>query len=364
MIKELSREDVADILYGATIFGAGGGGELEEGFDLLDTAVAAGKTFRLADLSDVPDDAVIATPYLLGALSETPEAETALYDGLPRAMEHPLLLAHRRMETHLGEKIYGSVPCELGGSNTAVPFFIAAMTGGVAVDADPAGRAVPEITHSAYYLAGLPASPLAAANAFGEVMILDSIADDQRAETIVRALCQVSKNDIAAIDHALPARDLRGVLLPGTLRRAQALGKLWRERRADPRNLINQLANKANGAVVFEGLMEASDARTEGGFTLGEFFIAGTGAYEGSRYRVDVKNENMAGWKDEVLDCCIPDIISVFDLETGDVLTNPHKRVGNAVSVVVLPAPDVFKDEKGRKIFGPGYLGLEDQVVW
>ncbi|MEM1149127.1 MAG: DUF917 domain-containing protein [Pseudomonadota bacterium] len=359
MIEELTRNDVADILYGATIFGAGGGGDLEEGFDLLDRAVAAGKTFRLADLSDIPDDALIATPYLLGALGETPASEKAVYASLPRAEEHPLLLAHRRMEAHLGEKIFGAVPCELGGSNTAVPFFVAAMTGGVAVDADPAGRAVPEITHSAYYLAGLPASPIAAANAFGEAMILDNVADDRRAETLVRALCQVSQNDIAAVDHALPARDLKGVLMAGTLRRARALGKLWREGRRDIGKLLDLLVAAANGRIAFEGCVEGSTSRTEGGFTLGEILISGLGAYEGSRYRVTIKNENMAGWKDDRLDTCIPEIISVFDRETGDVLTNPHVKVGDAVVVVILPAPDVFSTDRGREVFGPAYVGLE-----
>ncbi|MEM1232837.1 MAG: DUF917 domain-containing protein [Pseudomonadota bacterium] len=358
MIEKLSRDDVADILYGATIYGAGGGGGLAEGFDLLDRAVEAGKVFRLAELSDVPDDALIATPYLLGALSKTPQSEQTRYIGLPRAQDHPVLLAHRRMEAHLGADIFGSVPCELGGSNTAVPFFVAAMTGGVTVDADPAGRAVPEITHSAYYLAGLPASPIAAANTFGEVMILDNIADDQRAETVVRALCQVSANDIAAIDHALPARDLRGILMPGTLRRAQALGKLWREGRSEPRKVIDQLARAGGGKIAFEGRVAASTAQTQGGFTVGEFTVDGIGADNGNRYRVSIKNENMAGWKDDVLDACIPDIISVFDVETSEVVTNPHVKVGCHVSLVILPAPEVFASARGRAVFGPAYLGL------
>jgi len=167
MIKTLTRDDIADILNGATIFGAGGGGELAEGFELIDAAIAAGKTFRLATLDDVPDDALICTPYLLGAISDLPPEEAQLYAGLPQTDTHPILLAYRRLQTLLDKPIYGAVPCELGGSNTAVPFFVAAMEGGVVVDADPAGRAVPEITHASYYLAGLPAAPIAAA-----VMIL------------------------------------------------------------------------------------------------------------------------------------------------------------------------------------------------
>ncbi|MEO1733962.1 MAG: DUF917 family protein, partial [Pseudomonadota bacterium] len=224
MINELSREDVEDILIGATLFGAGGGGELDEGLGLLDEAVAAGKTFRMASLPDVPDDALLCTPYLLGAISDLPDWDAARTpDGI-----HPILLAYRRMRQYLGQPIFGTVACELGGSNTAVPFYVAAFEEGVVIDADPAGRAVPEITHSAYYLHGLPASPIVTTNARGEVMVLENIADDQRAETLVRALAVVSGNDIAAVDHALSATSLRSALIPRTLSHARKVGQILR----------------------------------------------------------------------------------------------------------------------------------------
>ena len=42
-MKELTRQDLSDIQYGAAILGAGGGGDLDEGFRLIDIALAAGK---------------------------------------------------------------------------------------------------------------------------------------------------------------------------------------------------------------------------------------------------------------------------------------------------------------------------------
>lgn len=360
MIKDLSREDIADILHGATLFGAGGGGELAEGFELIDTAIAAGKTFRMVDLKDVPDEALVCTPYLLGAISEVPADEEAMYAGLQTSDVHPLLIAYRRFQAFLNQPIYGAAPCELGGSNTAVPFFLAAMEGGVVIDADPAGRAVPEITHSSYYLAGLPAAPIAAANAFGEVMVLENIKDDQRAEVIVRALCRVSRNDIAVIDHVLPAKTLRTAIISGTISRAQKLGALWRENQSDPANLPAVIAKAARGIVAFNGCVKQSDWRTEGGFTLGSFEIAGSGAFEGQDYRVVLKNENLASWRNGVLHATIPDIITVLDVDDGAVVTNPNAKVGRQVAVIVLPAPDIFKTERGLAVFGPRYAGLDE----
>ncbi len=355
MIEELDRQDVEDILYGATIFGAGGGGELSEGFGLIDTALAAGKRLRMMSLADVEPDAIVCTPYLLGALSDTPAAtETPLYGN-----SHPCLMAFRRLRAYLDQPIFGAVPCELGGSNTAVPFFVAAMEDAVVIDADPAGRAVPEITHSSYFLGGLPASPIVTANAMGETMVLESIADDQRAETVVRALAEVSGNDIAAIDHALPASALRGALVPGTLSRARHLGKLWREGRTNPSRLPQDIARATGGRVLFQGRVSESTWSTEGGFTVGTFSIDGQSEHHGEVFRVDLKNENMIGWRNGEPVVTIPEIITVVDTETGDIVTNPHARIGQMVSVLVLPAPDIFLSPKGLATFGPSYAGLD-----
>ncbi|MEM9855694.1 MAG: DUF917 domain-containing protein, partial [Pseudomonadota bacterium] len=258
----------------------------------------------------------------------------------------------------LGQRLVAAVPCELGGSNTAVPFFVAAMTGGFAIDADPAGRAVPEITHSGYYLAGLPASPIVAANAFGEVFVLDHIADDRRAEALMRALCHKSRNDIAVVDHALPAATLQKGVIPGTLRRAQKLGRLWRDLRKNPREALLSIADAAQGRIAFRGRVVDSRARTEAGFTVGDFFIAGSDAFIGQTYRVSLKNENMAAWRDGKIDSSIPEIISVFDTKTCEVVTNPHVSIGRDIAIMILPAPEIFTTPEGLAVFGPSYAGI------
>ncbi len=355
MIKELSRQDIEDILVGATLFGAGGGGELAEGFELIDEAIAAGKTFRLASLDDVPDEALLATTYLLGAISDLPEGAEALAGGTTR----PILLAYRKIAQYFSERRFGTLACELGGSNTAVPFYVAAMEDAVVIDADPAGRAVPEVTHSTFYLAGLPASPIVAANARGEIAALDDVADDKRAEELLRAFCAVSDNDIAAIDHVLPAAQLRSALIPGTLSRSARLGAICRENRDRPSELPEKLAAAGNGRVVFAGEVFASSSRNEEGFTYGSFTIHGHDSYRGRTFKIDLKNENLIGWLDGMPYVTIPEIITVLDTKTGAVVTNPSASVGQQVAVLVFPAPDPFLTAAGLGIFGPGYAGLD-----
>lgn len=108
------------------------------------------------------------------------------------------------------------------------------MNDAVVIDGDPAGRAVPEIIHSSYAIAGLPSGPIFAANALGETMTLENVKDDQRAEEVMRALAQISHSDVAVIDHVLSAKTLRSAILPGTLSYARRLGRIWRVARPDP----------------------------------------------------------------------------------------------------------------------------------
>ncbi|MEN8873442.1 MAG: DUF917 family protein, partial [Pacificibacter sp.] len=140
----LTRQNLEDMLYGAVIMGAGGGGDIQEGRDLINTALAAGKVFDLVSVEDVPDDAIICTPYLIGAITPLTDEEEKLYDGLPLVAD-PMLQAYAEFQDHLGQEFYGTTPCELGGANTAAACFAAAMYGLKIIVADPAGRAVREI---------------------------------------------------------------------------------------------------------------------------------------------------------------------------------------------------------------------------
>jgi DUF917 family protein len=358
-MQTLTRQNLEDILFGAVILGAGGGGDIAEGRALIDTAMAAGKTFDLVAVDEVPDEALICTPYLLGAISPMTAEEERVYSGLQDADTDPLLQAYAEFQEHLGQEFYGTTPCELGGSNTAAAFFPAVMNGHKIIDADPAGRAVPEITHSTYYLAGLPAAPIYAVNQFGESFLIDKVKDDQRAETLVRALSQVSRNTIAAIDHALPMRDLRDVLIPETISKAMHLGEICREAIASGADSATEVAKAGGGAVVFSGRVSSVAYKTDQGFTIGQIMLSGANA----TMTVSVKNENMACWLDDVVLATVPDLICLFDTQTGTPVANPDVVEGQDIAVVILPAPDAFRSEKGLSIFGPAYAGVKASFV-
>lgn len=359
----LNKQNLTDILYGCTILGTGGGGDLSEGFNYIEQALAAGKEFKLLDINDVPAGEVLCTPYMLGAISELPPEQEKLYQGLPSNNEPAIITAYKRLEKYMDCSFYGTICCEMGGANTAISFYVAAMAGGYIIDADPAGRAVPEITHSTYYFNDLPAAPIVASNQFGECFICENVKDDQRAETLVRALAKVSRNDIAAIDHALPVEQLKGAVIEGTISKAMALGEAYRLAKAQGDDIAEAIAKKGGGKVVFRGKTRSFDCRTEEGFTVGYVDISGEDEYQGGNYHIDIKNENMYATLDGVVQVTIPDLICLIDMDSQEPVTNPNHTVGMNVAVVILPAPKEFTGERGLAAFGPAYVGLDCDYI-
>ncbi|WP_275952149.1 DUF917 family protein [Mordavella massiliensis] len=62
------------------------------------------------------------------------------------------MLAFRTLEEYFGKPFFGVVATELGGANTAYAFHIACQLGLPIIDGDPAGRSVPELQHSSFWI--------------------------------------------------------------------------------------------------------------------------------------------------------------------------------------------------------------------
>ena len=357
-MEKLSLCDAQDLLLGCAALGTGGGGALAEGLSLLERAAQRGE-FVLADLDEVPDDDLIASPYTCGAVSRrTPQA-----GGEPaapaQAEEYPALRAFRALQDHLGKPLQGVISTELGGGNTAKALYVAAMEGLYVIDGDPAGRAVPELQHSMFFVHGLPITPMAVATRFGDCMIVTAVGDELRAEVLVRAVAVASNDEAWVVDHPTRAVDLRGVVIPRALSHALAIGRELRAARLEQRNAASAVAQAGGGFVCFCGNVQSVEWQNSGGFTVGEVLIQGEGPDAGSSYRISFKNENLIAWRDEEVDITVPDLICVIDDDTGEPLANPDYRPRSRVSVVGLPAPPQWRTTRGIEVFGPRHFGFD-----
>lgn len=201
-MRELKLEEIQDILMGCTILGTGGGGSLEEGLKAVQKEWDAGSAFRLLEFQQIEDDAYYANPYYCGSV--LPEGEES---GLTGEEIPTSVLA---LEKYMGVKFDGLVSIEYGGGNTGEAMAAAARLGKLIVDADAAGRAVPELQFSTYYITEQPITPFAVGTSQGDEVIVSSVKNDARAEALSRFMAVGSGGTVGMTDHPIKGRELKG----------------------------------------------------------------------------------------------------------------------------------------------------------
>jgi len=349
-VKLLTQQELVDLITGCAILGTGGGGSPSIGLRLIETDLKKGYKFQLIDLKEVPDDALIASPYMCGSVSPE-KAGTAQGD-------EPFQ-AFLALQEFIGKKFFAVIPTEIGGGNTAVALSVAAKLGVPVIDGDPAGRSVPELVHSTFYIHNVPIAPLAVASARGEILILKKVDDDARAEAIVRAVAVACGDRVGVADHPIDGKTLKQTVIPGTLSKALDLGKNLREARDFGKDPVTAVVKAGKGYRLFVGKVVGNKWRIHGGFTVGELIIMGEKDFQGHTYRIWYKNEHIIAWFDEEPDVMSPDLLCVLDPKTGEAKTNPNCRKGMSVVVIGFPAPPIWRTPKGLEIFGPKYFGFD-----
>ncbi|MBQ9061008.1 MAG: DUF917 domain-containing protein [Firmicutes bacterium] len=358
-MRQLSKEEIIDLLTGCTVLGTGGGGDLAKGIALMEDDFAGGRPLMLMSVDEVADDALIGTPYGCGAPKAEEAEENDRFQSLPHLEDSAAGYAFRRMEEYMGKKFTAVATTELGGENTAEALHIACMLGLPVMDADPAGRSVPELQHSTYFIKGLPICPAAVATNFGESMILESACDDFRAEEIIRSIAIVSDNEVGVVDHPITGKVFRDSVIPGAVTMAEEIGRIVRENRPKAgRAVAEAIASAQGGRFLFQGKLKEAPWEMKGGFNIGKIVLDGIGDCQGQKYEIAFKNETMVAYRNGEAEVMVPDLICMIDGD-GEPFTIPNFREGMEMNVFALPAHELWRTEKGISIFGPRAMGYD-----
>jgi hypothetical protein len=355
-MRTLALSEVGDILLGGTVLGCGGGGDPAEGRKFMKRAYERERSVTLVTPEELAETALVGCPYGVGGLTRGSEEE---YAGVPRVEEHPVVLSVQALSEYLGRAFDAMITGELGGASVADAFYVAAVLGLPVVDADSAGRSVPEFEESMFYLHGLPPAPLAVVNEIGDTAVLTKVASDQRAEAFTRALAMASRNQVWVVSHALPWRQLREAAIPGAISQSWSIGTALREAREAGADGATAVARAGGGRVAFRGTVTKSEWQDVKGFTVGETTLAGLDGDTGTTYRIWFKNENLVTWRDGVPALTCPDLICVLDGDSGEPVTNPNARVGQRLAVIGLPAPASWRTADGLKVLSPRHFGFD-----
>jgi len=358
MAKTISMQEAEDILFGACILGAGGGGNMEEGLELIRAIYEKGRTLRIAEVDDVQDDWMVVSPYYVGSVALPSEEEKKTLASLSLKEGNPSVFATRALEEYLGRPVNAICATELGG-NTAWAMSVAADMDLPLINGDPAGRAVPDLAHTSFNVHGASITPFALANRYGEQLIVQTVADHDRADRIARGFAMASGNFSGICDHPLEGRKFREAVIPSTLSRALRIGEARRKAVEEGKNPVEALVSADQGQLLAKGTVVAAEWEDANGFIEGSIEIRCSSTNERSMIRF--RNENMIVECSGKLIGIIPDILSILDAETGRPILNPSCKTGMNVALIKLDSPDIWTTPEGMAVFGPIYISRRDE---
>ncbi|PZN01885.1 MAG: DUF917 domain-containing protein [Bacillota bacterium] len=351
-ITVIDATALEDLALGATMLGTGGGGDPYIGKLMAQEAIQRYGAVRLVDLADLPRTGLVLPVAMMGA-------PTVLVEKIPNGRELERVV--RAVESHLGKPVVALMSAEAGGINSTIPVVAAAELRLPLLDADGMGRAFPEIPMCSMNLAGVSATPMAVVDEKGNLVLLETI-DNQWTERLSRtATVAMGGSSIIAL-YPMTTDEVHRAVIPGTLRRAIAIGRAIRGALARG-NPIDALLRVTGGTILFRGKVVDVVRRTEGGFVRGTATLEGLERDRGSVLRLEFQNENLVALKDGVPVAMVPDLITILDSETYTPITTEGIAYGQRVAVLGMPCAPIWRSPRGLVVAGPRYFGYPFDYV-
>ncbi|MGQ9640957.1 MAG: DUF917 domain-containing protein [Candidatus Bathycorpusculaceae bacterium] len=335
-MRRLNSQNLLDLVNGAAIFSAGGGGDPGVGYKIVDELLSGGHAVKLMASKEVPGAAKVVNFACVGATT------TIEYDS------DAAVKTLKTLEEYVGFQAYATIPVELGGFNTLTAVDVAARCDIPVVDADGAGRSVPEVHLKVYTIDEIPLAPMVVADLHAEnVVIVKETCNLRAAERIARVLAAEWNHSAYTARRILTGVQVKTSPVQLTLSKSIRIGKLLRE---SP-HPVKAVLEETGGIKLFEGIVADADLKTEGGFTYVRVKLLGEKEYTGSLFEFKAKNEVLVAYKDGKVAAVAPDIITPINPETGKCVTAEKVRKGDKIAVLGLPAPKKWRTIKGLELW-------------
>ena len=357
---KLSRADLEDLCRGAAFLGTGGGGNPYIGRLMVEHAMDLGHTIEIIDPSEVPDDALVIPTAMMGA-------PTVLIEKLPRGDE--AMKSLRKLEQFLGKKAFATMPIEVGGINSTIPLVVGAHLGLPVVDGDGMGRAFPELQMETFAVYGVPGTPMAISNEYGDCTLVETH-NNWMMEWLARGVTIRMGGAAYIAEYSMSGADVKRTAVPNTLSLALRIGQCIREARErhdDPMQALIELLPSTPysfGKVIFSGKITdvQRETRARIGFAQGRARIEGTDGWQGVM-EIDIQNENLIARLDGEVKAIVPDLICVLDNETAEPITTEELRYGQRVAVMAVAVPPIMRTPEALAVFGPKAFGFDHPFI-
>lgn len=360
MSTTLYKQDLVNIIYGATVLGAGGGGSASGGLTLLENYIKAHGEPQLQMISTKEMNAGAYAAVTAGMGSPVALKDK---DFTPYAVNSYNALVD--MAANMGRTLSYTLPVEMGGFNTFVPMLIAMMNGIPVVDADGAARAVPALDTLLLHVNGLDTSPLAMADQNNNRLTIElaNPKDATEAEVIGRNICVAFDMMAGLSGWMVNQAQIEDAIGNGTITRAMSVGQhMAAYKKLDTtESFYEYLAAHSNleCTPVCRGTITDVEVKVVAGFDYGTATIAGK---DGATYKVLFQNENLVLYKNGEVVMTAPDIISFYDIDAGMPLTNADTVKGQNVDIGIIKVDERWwktGEENINNIWAPYFKNVE-----
>ena len=335
-MRILKHQDLKDLVDGSAIFSAGGGGDPEAGYRIADGLFSQASIVKLVTPSEVPKEARIVNFASVGATTSIEHDSKAAVKTLTT------------LEDYVGFSAFATIPVELGGFNTLVAVDVAGRKSIPVVDADGAGRSVPEVHLKVYTIDSISLTPMVVADLHARnIVIIKETLDSRAAERIVRTLSAEWNQSAYTARRILTGIQVKKSPIQLSLSKSMRIGKLLRTA-VEP---VKTILRETGGSKLFEGVADSVERKTESGFTFTRIKLRGTREFAGSEFKFDAKNEILVAYRNGKLAAIAPDIITPIHPETGKCITAEKIGKGNKVAILGLPAPKKWRTIKGLELW-------------
>ncbi len=351
VLREVIDADLDAIEIGAAILGTGGGGNPYIGKLRCREELKKGRRIPVIPLAELPNDALVVS---LGGIGAPVVGVEKIEEG------EECLRALRALEKELGVKVDALISAEIGGANSMEPMLTAAQAGLPVVDGDGMGRAFPEMQMCTWSIYGHREAPAAMADEKGNIVIIRNTPDDVWLERIARSVVIAMGAAAGLATQPMRGDFVKRAAVPNTITQALNLGRAVLQAHRTNSDPVQTVIDQERGKLLMTGKIVDLQRHLKGGFAVGHIMLEGFGNFLGDNGRIDLQNEFLVFWRNEMVEVCTPDLIVVLDSDTGLPITTEMLRYGQRVAVLGLPAHPLMRSPEALKVVGPTAFGYSE----
>jgi len=360
-MEVLAGKDLESIILGATFLGAGGGGSARQGKDLKRKRDKIGRQSKIESLESIDDNAIVA---VCGGMGSPIVA-------LEKGLDIQQVYAIDALEEYLDKKIDYIIPLEIGGGNTMGPIYVATAKDIPILDADGAGRAIPELQMTMYAIEGVSFAPFVMSNKRGETVIL-KVNNPAECENLARAITTEFGMMAGFATNVMSGKKVKNVAIEGTITLAKRIGNILLKDDTEIEKRVEEILKVTDGYKLIEGKVAKVKTVTKKGFDFSQVLIDGIGDSKGKELIIDVKNENMIAWdQNKKPVAMIPDLICTLDKDCNPI-TNADIKEDLEVIVFGIKsdkkwrrpiAYNIFRENLRKFGFDLTYIPIEELII-